>query len=284
MLVLISVMFGSSASFRLADSRVPISRVPNSCVTQSGSTCVFPFKYAGVEYYQCTYADSPKAWCATGVDSTGTVIPNQWGDCVVSSTSGCAQETITVPSCTTSSGPESGKACVFPFRYKGVVYKECATVDQSSAWCSTEVDAGGNFVDGKYGFCPSTCPSASSSSTTTTTTTTTTTSTTTAASVTTTTTTTTTAAPTTTTTTTTSTTTAASTSCVTSSGPAAGQACVFPFTFSGVTYNSCADWIYGGQAAGTTWCSTKVRIVFHQFEILYNVDCYATSPCLSFNN
>merc|ERR1712012_136652 len=221
---LISVMFGSSASFRLADSRVPISRVPNSCVTQSGSTCVFPFKYAGVEYYQCTYADSPKAWCATGVDSTGTVIPNQWGDCVVSSTSGCAQETITVPSCTTSSGPESGKACVFPFRYKGVVYKECATVDQSSAWCSTEVDAGGNFVDGKYGFCPSTCPSASSSSTTTTT----------------------------------STTTAASTSCVTSSGPAAGQACVFPFTFSGVTYNSCADWIYGGQAAGTTWCSTKV--------------------------
>jgi len=45
---------------------------------------------------------------------------------------------------------------------------------------------------------------------------------------------------------------------VTSSGPAAGQACVFPFTFSGVTYNSCADWIYGGQAAGTTWCSTKV--------------------------
>merc|ERR1712012_1298689 len=228
---LISVMFGSSASFRLADSRVPISRVPNSCVTQSGSTSVFPFKYAGVEYYQCTYADSPKAWCATGVDSTGTVIPNQWGDCVVSSTSGCAQETITVPSCTTSSGPESGKACVFPFGYKGVVYKECATVDQSSAWCGTEVDAGGNFVDGKYGFCPSTCPSASSSSTT--------------------------AAPTT-TTTSTSTATAASTSCVTSSGPAAGQACVFPFTFSGVTYNSCADWIYGGQAAGTTWCSTKV--------------------------
>jgi len=25
-----------------------------------------------------------------------------------------------------------------------------------------------------------------------------------------------------------------------------------------VTHNSCADWIYGGQPAGTTWCSTKV--------------------------
>merc|ERR1712176_921823 len=47
-------------------------------------------------------------------------------------------------------------------------------------------------------------------------------------------------------------------SCVTTGGPAAGSTCVFPFTYAGVTYNACADWIYGGQAAGTTWCSTKV--------------------------
>merc|ERR1712029_761926 len=195
--ITVLAVIGSGSGFRLADTTIPQQRVSNSCVTQSGSTCVFPFKYNNVEYYQCTYADSPKAWCATGTDSSGNVIPNQWGDCVSDQTSGCQEEAITVPSCTTSSGPESGKACVFPFRYKGVVHKECATVDQSSAWCSTEVDAGGSFVDGKYGFCPSSCPSASSSSTTTTTTTTTTTS-----SVTTTTTTTTTAAPTTTTTTT----------------------------------------------------------------------------------
>jgi len=45
---------------------------------------------------------------------------------------------------------------------------------------------------------------------------------------------------------------------VTTGGPAAGQACVFPFTWAGVTHSSCAEWIYGGQAAGTTWCSTKV--------------------------
>merc|ERR1712227_1126408 len=176
-------------------------------------------KYKGVEYYQCTYADSPKAWCATGVDSSSNVITNSWGDCSVSSTSGCTEETITVPSCTTSSGPESGKACVFPFRYKGVVYSECATVDQSSAWCSTEVDAGGNFVTDKYGFCPSTCPSSGS---------------------------------------TTTTSSSSSGSCVTTGGPATGSTCVFPFTYAGVTYNACADWIYGGQAAGTTWCSTKV--------------------------
>merc|ERR1712228_657444 len=69
----------------------------------------------------------------------------------------------------------------------------------------------------------------------------------------------------TTTTVTTSTTTASTTtsssssgSCVTTGGPATGSTCVFPFTYAGVTYNACADWIYGGQAAGTTWCSTKV--------------------------
>merc|ERR1719346_783857 len=129
------MMMGAPASsFRLADTRVPVQRGPNS-----------------------------------------TVIPNQWGDCVVSQVSGCQQETITVPSCTTDSGPQASQACVFPFRYNGVVYTSCTTVDQAAAWCATQVDAGGNFVTDQYGFCPSTCPSTSSSATTTTTTTTTTT-------------------------------------------------------------------------------------------------------------
>ena len=41
-LVIFSV--GVSNSFRL-DSRIPVSRTPNSCTTLTGSTCVFPFKY-----------------------------------------------------------------------------------------------------------------------------------------------------------------------------------------------------------------------------------------------
>ena len=41
-LVIFSV--GVSNSFRL-DSRIPVSRIPNSCTTLTGSTCVFPFKY-----------------------------------------------------------------------------------------------------------------------------------------------------------------------------------------------------------------------------------------------
>merc|ERR1711988_836137 len=70
-LVIFSV--GVSNSFRL-DSRIPVSRIPNSCTTLTGSTCVFPFKYKGVEYTQCSYAESPVPWCATLTDSTGTVV------------------------------------------------------------------------------------------------------------------------------------------------------------------------------------------------------------------
>merc|ERR1712243_97993 len=117
-------------------------------------------------------------------------------------TSGCTQETITVPTCTTSSGPETGKSCVFPFRYNGIVYSECTSVDQSAAWCATEVDAGGNFISNKYGFCPSSCPSSGSSTTTTTTSS---------------------SSASTTTTVSTTTTASSSTTCTTSSGPAAGQ-------------------------------------------------------------
>jgi len=44
------------------------------------------------------------------------------------------------------------------------------------------------------------------------------------------------------------------------SGPAAGQSCVFPFKFQGVTYNGCADWEYGGENTGKTWCSTSTDL------------------------
>merc|ERR1719461_393917 len=250
---------------------IPNKRVPNSCLTLTGSSCVFPFSYKGVTHYQCTYTDSPVPWCATQTNTDGSVVTNSWGDCQISSTSSCTSETLSITPCTTT----SGSSCQFPFRYQGVVYTECATVDQSGPWCSTSVTAGGEHIAGSEGFCPSTCPvvgggSGGSSSpctpgssftvdcntcvcnslgqavcttntctgTTTTTTTTTTTS-----------------------TTSTSTTTppaSPSSSCVVSSGPATGQTCVFPFTFNGVTHNTCADWIYGGQPAGTRWCSTMV--------------------------
>jgi len=48
-----------------------------------------------------------------------------------------------------------------------------------------------------------------------------------------------------------------SSSCITSSGPAAGQPCVFPFTHNGITYNQCAYWTHGGIHEGKRWCSTN---------------------------
>merc|ERR1711971_1181706 len=103
-------------------------RVPNSCATLTGSTCIFPFTYNGATHYQCTYTDSPTPWCATAVDSSGVVVTNSWGDCEVSATSACQTESITVPTCTTSSGPRPGASCVFPFRHLGVVYNSCTSL------------------------------------------------------------------------------------------------------------------------------------------------------------
>merc|ERR1711970_1069364 len=267
------------------------TRVPNPCSTHTGDQCVFPFTYQGVEYLRCTYADSPTPWCATQVDDAGVVVTNRWGDCDTGSLSSCEPETISVPSCTTESGPYSNEPCVFPFRYNGITYTSCTSQDRSAAWCSTKTTLAGTHVPGFYGFCPSTCLAESQTnsctprtsytvdcntcvcgadgqpvcSTTVCTSSTTTTSTTTS----------TTCTPGQVSTvdcntcvcsslgeqvctTNTCTTSAPASTCTTVSGPDTGSQCVFPFTFSGSTYQSCADWTYGGENTGSKWCSTKV--------------------------
>merc|ERR1711936_890833 len=111
----------------------PNTRVPNPCLTKANDTCIFPFTYNGVEYYRCTYADSPTPWCATMVDPNNTVVTNRWGDCSTSQFSNCPEDTPDLPSCTA----ESGASCVFPFRHLGITYTSCAATDLlSSAWCS----------------------------------------------------------------------------------------------------------------------------------------------------
>merc|ERR550517_1763085 len=82
----------------------------------------------------------------------------------VSATSACQTESITVPICTTTSGPRPGQSCVFPFRHLGIVYNACTSVGQSAPWCSTSTTSAGTHIDGEYGFCPSTCPSDTTSS------------------------------------------------------------------------------------------------------------------------
>merc|ERR1711915_679116 len=151
-------------------------RVPNPCLTLSGTKCVFPFKYEGVEYYRCTYAASPVPWCATMVDSNGTVVINNWGDCANTALSSCPAESISIPTCTTQGGPKDNTDCVFPFRHMGVTYTSCAkTADKEMAWCSTNTTEAGEHIEGHHGFCPQTCPGAEENTPTTSTATTTTT-------------------------------------------------------------------------------------------------------------
>merc|ERR1719266_3059444 len=279
-----------SSTMSLPSDRVKglLARIPNTCSTRTGESCVFPFTYKGVEHYHCTYADSPTSWCATLTDSQGVVVTNRWGDCDTSALSSCQEEVISVPSCTTTSGPYPSQPCVFPFRYNGITYSSCTTQDKSAAWCSTNTTLAGTHIPGYFGYCPSSCPGAETSSCTPGTSYTVdcntcvcgadgapvctssvcgSSSTTTATS--------TTCTPGTVfavdcntcvcsslgeqvCTTTVCTTSAPSSTCTTVSGPDTASQCVFPFTFGGVTHQSCADWIYGGVNAGSKWCSTKV--------------------------
>merc|ERR1711936_655353 len=221
-------------------------RVPNTCSTNTGAACVFPFLYGGVEYTKCSYADSPVPWCATATRSDGTVITNSWGDCQMDTgTSSCLVETG-VSWCSTLTAQQgehvAGNEGTCPASCPGSVSTTtttptpvCVPGSLSSVDCNT-------CVCSSLGQQVCTTDSCSSSFTTTTTTPPTTTTTTTS----------------TTTTTTPSTSTVASSSCLTVSGPDTGSSCVFPFTFNGVTYVTCADWIYGGSNQGEKWCSTKV--------------------------
>merc|ERR1712226_125237 len=106
------------------DNRIPLlvqDRVPNPCLTKANDTCIFPFTYNGVEYFRCTYTDSPTPWCTTMVDPNNTVVTNRWGDCSTSQFSNCPEDTPDLPSCTA----ESGASCVFPFRHLGITYTSC---------------------------------------------------------------------------------------------------------------------------------------------------------------
>jgi len=230
--------FASLASaFRVGGSGSTFleQRIPNSCSTTTSSSCIFPFTYKGTTHYQCTYADSPTPWCATAVDSTGGVVTNSWGDCVVSATSGCTTESITPG--TTTPTPGSGSSCT-----PGTIFVQdcntCVCNSLGQSVCTTNTCTTTTTPAPGPGSCtPGTtflqdcntcvCNSLGQSVCTTNTCTTT-------------------------------TTTPAPLSCSTVSGPATGQACVFPFTYAGTTFTTCAEWIYGGVNQGKFWCSTKV--------------------------
>merc|ERR1712080_140198 len=128
--------------------------------------------------------------------------------------------------CTTVSGAKAGAACVFPFKARGVEYKECTYAGgYLTPWCSTQVDSSGNTVLGSWGDCPTTDPTNCFPETNKATTV--------AGDI---------------------ATQQSSGSCTTIGGAQVGVACVFPFKARGVEYTSCT---YAGGYS-TPWCSTKV--------------------------
>ena len=59
--------------------------------------------------------------------------------------------------CITNGGNKPNTPCVFPFNFKGTVYKACTGIEHTTFWCSTKVDDDGNHVDGKWGNCGPAC-------------------------------------------------------------------------------------------------------------------------------
>ena len=68
-----------------------------------------------------------------------------------------------IKECTTTSGPDANKTCIFPFKFAHVTYNRCTTDGNDpgdvKAWCSTKVDDSGKHVggEGNWGSCELKC-------------------------------------------------------------------------------------------------------------------------------
>jgi pimeloyl-ACP methyl ester carboxylesterase len=114
----------------------------------SGDKCVFPFTYKGTKYQYCTKMDHHSAWCATETDLKGNYVADKWGHCNRECEMQAGSE------CTTD---DENKECVFPFVYQGIHYIGCTKKDHHSAWCATETDREGNYVESAWGHCSEEC-------------------------------------------------------------------------------------------------------------------------------
>ena len=53
----------------------------NAAGTMGSRPCVFPFKYKGIAFSDCTTADYSHPWCPLAVDNGGNYIHGAWGEC-----------------------------------------------------------------------------------------------------------------------------------------------------------------------------------------------------------
>ncbi|XP_067041766.1 epididymal sperm-binding protein 1-like isoform X3 [Acropora muricata] len=103
-----------------------VTEVECKTKTTDGKCCSFPFTYKGVTYNYCTKIDHDKLWC-----SLDTSYKGRWGNCVE-----CKTKTT------------DGKCCSFPFTYKGVTYNSCTKIDHRKLWCSLDTS-----YKGRWGNC-----------------------------------------------------------------------------------------------------------------------------------
>ena len=61
--------------------------------------------------------------------------------------------------CLTTSGPDPGRQCQFPFTYMGRTYAGCTySFGIPQSWCSTATSEAGDYIPGSWGYCSHPCP------------------------------------------------------------------------------------------------------------------------------
>ncbi|XP_064112099.1 uncharacterized protein LOC135219347 [Macrobrachium nipponense] len=101
-------------------------------ITIEGLLCVFPFRYNGQLYDNCTSVDAEAPWCPTRVNRQ--LRPIVTGYC-----SGYG-EMPREPSPKIPPITVDNHLCQFPFVWKNVTYHWCTKVERSSPWCATQLD------------------------------------------------------------------------------------------------------------------------------------------------
>ena len=78
------------------------------CTTESGTRCVFPFKFHGHNITSCTTVDGDaRPWCSTRTDASGHHVGGHWGYCSAT----CSGEVPTTTTTTTTAAPVAPSAC-----------------------------------------------------------------------------------------------------------------------------------------------------------------------------
>ncbi|KAG7177564.1 von Willebrand factor D and EGF domain-containing protein-like, partial [Homarus americanus] len=130
----------------------------HTTLTKTGKLCMFPFMYDGEQYYTCIQRGHKALWCATNVDTNGTILKDDF--CINSyyldqGVRDLELAPAYVPSFTTKEfyirsmrlvRALSGNRCVFPFLYQEKAFYACIYRDADVPWCATQVDNDGHVI------------------------------------------------------------------------------------------------------------------------------------------